>query len=80
MKYEILESLMGANYLSQDVNEKIKDGWEPIGGVAIAVLGEKYGEYHHAYVQAMVKKESGDNGQTVGAIIKIEGACADAES
>jgi len=54
MKYDIVETCIGHNELTKLVNERIKLGWEPIGGPIIS--GNNCGNRHwyQAY-QAMIK-------------------------
>ena len=49
MKYRITDALSGPK-LTEYVNNLIKDGWKPLGGVSVT------GEFHGTtvYVQAMV--------------------------
>lgn len=53
--------------LSASVNEKIRDGWQPLGGVA--VVQHNPSEFWHS--QAMVKYEP-DNDNRVGSGLEWE--------
>ncbi len=55
MQYTIVCYTTLPEKLSQKVNEHIKDGWKPIGGVAVSVQD---GEEH--FYQAMVKEDEND--------------------
>ena len=52
MKYRVVkENTYWA--LTMEVNNYIKEGWEPQGGISI----ERYGEISAYYFQAMIKRE-----------------------
>lgn len=51
MKYDIIESDSAAN-LSRAVNERIKDGWEPLDGLVVIRRAQDV----WLYAQAMVKR------------------------
>lgn len=52
MKYRVISESYPWE-LEKKVNEFIKEGWEPQGGIAI----ERYGEISAYYFQAMIKRE-----------------------
>lgn len=52
MKYLAVEALTIKD-LNDQVNDKIKDGWEPIGGVSVS-LSESYEYQYFVASQAMV--------------------------
>jgi len=43
--------------LKEFINKKIKNGWQPLGGIAIAISPED----HDVYSQALVKYEKNSN-------------------
>lgn len=42
--------------LERKVNEKINEGWKPIGGVTMAIGNIGFNEYYY-YAQAMIKEK-----------------------
>ena len=52
VKYETLGA-DNLNNLDREVNVAIKDGWQPLGGVAVAVVDDAI-ETRYTYLQAMV--------------------------
>ncbi len=51
MEYIILKGDNSISELRKKVNEKIKEGYKPIGGIAVAVDPD----FNHEYCQAMIK-------------------------
>lgn len=51
MKYDVIENA-SIDYLIKAVNERIEEGWQPIGGISIL---ECDGDYWHA--QAIIKTD-----------------------
>ena len=61
MQYKILESFHSVN-LTIEVNDLIKEGWEPLGSVQVVTSGvqkenARYDNYNQVYVQSMIKKD-----------------------
>jgi hypothetical protein len=54
VKYVIIET-HSARDLRVEVNEAIKNGWQPLGGVSVSTDGS-----YTAYIQAMVKYDGWD--------------------
>jgi len=61
MKYKLIESFM-IEYLEDNVNKAISEGWKPIGGIAVSIneslLSKTIvapGMHLYHYVQAMTK-------------------------
>jgi hypothetical protein len=52
MRYRIIEA-KDTEALEQDVNEHIRDGWQPLGGVA--VVNSQANTYAWWFYQAMVR-------------------------
>jgi hypothetical protein len=57
VEYIILQD-NNIEWLEEDVNKFIKDGWTPQGGVALTTV-ESDGEIFYTAAQAMVKEEGG---------------------
>lgn len=55
--YKVLKS-HNADELTVDVNKAIQDGWQPIGGVSLALTTGMLTSAAYTYTQAMVKYES----------------------
>jgi hypothetical protein len=53
VEYEVIESKESAQNLQIDVNERIQEGWEPVGGVAVVYAPQSMTWW---YYQAMIKK------------------------
>jgi hypothetical protein len=55
MKYKILTDESSYENLADDVNNAIKEGWVPLGGVSVSESQtEDY--YYITYAQAMIKE------------------------
>jgi Domain of unknown function (DUF1737) len=60
MRYRLIEA-KDVEGLEQDVNEHIRDGWKPLGGVA--VVNSQNNTYAWWFYQALVRdKEDGEDG------------------
>lgn len=55
LQYDILK-YYSADDLIEIVNDMIAEGWQPIGGIAIAVLGSGEEQEIVIYSQAMIRK------------------------
>jgi len=45
-----------------DINDKISEGWQPFGGISVAMCNVN-NEWVPYYAQAMVKYEEGEDGE-----------------
>jgi hypothetical protein len=52
MKYKVIEANGEAINLQEEVNRHIRDGWVPIGGVAVGYSPQSYNWW---FYQAMIK-------------------------
>lgn len=52
MEYRVIEAKDDANNLQKAVNEQIMEGWEPLGGIAVAYSPQSFCWW---FYQAMVK-------------------------
>lgn len=59
MKYEILQDDFPAE-LEKQVNSRIQQGYEPLGGVCYTAVELPQGGIYKAYCQAIVKKSLDD--------------------
>jgi hypothetical protein len=57
-----IEEWSSARVLQEHVNQRIQDGWIPLGGVTVAMKRES--THAMTYVQAMVKCEGIVNNET----------------
>jgi Domain of unknown function (DUF1737) len=56
MKYTIVDGFVAEEVIAQ-VNERLKEGWELHGSLAVSSPGKTdEGEAHNLYAQAMTKK------------------------
>ncbi|HEY0404217.1 MAG TPA: DUF1737 domain-containing protein [Pyrinomonadaceae bacterium] len=56
MKYTIVDGFVAEEVIAQ-VNERLKEGWELHGSLAVCVASKTdEGEAQHLYAQAMTKK------------------------
>lgn len=56
MKYEIL-SYSHTSFLEEEVNKKLDDGWELVGGVSVAQSNDGL-DFDMTFAQAMIKHET----------------------
>lgn len=54
MKYEIIERDK-TRELEADVNKRIREGWVPLGGIAVVYVDRSCVSNRQSYTQAMVK-------------------------
>src|SRR5262245_18407786 len=53
VEYEVIESNKSAQKLESVVNERMEEGWEPVGGIAVVYAPQSMTWW---YYQAMIKK------------------------
>ena len=56
MKYTVINAFRLTN-LIEDVNDLIKEGWEPLGGISGTVNSKTEDLYRHQYCQAMINNK-----------------------
>ena len=49
-----------AKNLQREVNERIKMGWKPLGGISVSISDTRY-----IFAQAMVKEDDKDSKKTI---------------
>jgi hypothetical protein len=53
LEYNVIEAKGQAFHLTKAVNEQIQDGWEPVGGIAVACSPNGAWWYYQAMIRTL---------------------------
>lgn len=55
MMYAIVDA-KSASVLVELINQHIKEGWKPLGGVSVSISHDAHGMSYQVYAQALIKE------------------------